>query len=155
MLNACQAALPVDVAICAAAVSDWRVAKPAGKKLKKQGDDALELRLTQTPDILKTLSKKGPNRPRLVVGFALETDDLLKNASAKLKSKGCDWIVANAATQENSVFGSAYNSVTLVTGDGIDSWPRVSKHDVGQRLAAAAADVLSAPPSSSRKIGAA
>jgi phosphopantothenoylcysteine decarboxylase / phosphopantothenate---cysteine ligase len=153
MLNACQAALPVDVAVCAAAVSDWRVAKPAGKKLKKHGDDALELRLTQTPDILKTLSKKGPKRPRLVVGFALETDDLMKNAAAKLKSKGCDWIVANEAAQDGSVFGSDYNSVALFSADGIDSWPRVTKSDVGQRLAAAAADVLSAPPSSPRKTG--
>jgi phosphopantothenoylcysteine decarboxylase/phosphopantothenate--cysteine ligase len=155
MLNACLKALPVDVAVCAAAVSDWQVAKPSAKKIKKRGDEALELKLTQTPDILKTLSKKGPKRPRLVVGFALETDDLMKNAAAKLKSKGCDWIVANAAAQDGSVFGSDYNSVSLVSAEGTQSWPRVTKQDVGQRLAAAAADALSAPANPSRKIGAA
>jgi phosphopantothenoylcysteine decarboxylase/phosphopantothenate--cysteine ligase len=155
MLNACLKALPIDVAVCAAAVSDWQVAKPSAKKIKKRGDEALELKLTQTPDILKTLSKKGPKRPRLVVGFALETDDLIKNAAAKLKSKGCDWIVANAAAQEGSVFGSDYNSVSLVSAEGTQSWPRVTKQDVGQRLAAAAADALSAPATPSRKIGAA
>jgi phosphopantothenoylcysteine decarboxylase/phosphopantothenate--cysteine ligase len=155
MLNACQGALPADVAVCAAAVSDWRVAKPSAGKIKKRGDEALELKLTQTPDILKTLSKKGPKRPRLVVGFALETDDLMKNAAAKLKSKGCDWIVANAAAQEGSVFGSDYNSVALVSADGVQSWPRVTKQDVARRLAATAADTLAAPSPSTRKIGAA
>lgn len=155
MLNACLKSLPVDVAVCAAAVGDWRVAKPSAKKIKKRGDETLELKLTQTPDILKTLSKKGPKRPRLVVGFALETDDLMKNAAAKLKSKGCDWIVANAAAQDGSVFGSDYNSVSLVSAEGTQSWPRVTKQDVGQRLAAAAADTLSAPTNPSRKIGAA
>jgi phosphopantothenoylcysteine decarboxylase/phosphopantothenate--cysteine ligase len=155
MLKACQKALPVEVAVCAAAVSDWRVARPSVKKIKKHGDEALELKLTQTPDILKTLSRKGPMRPRLVVGFALETDDLMKNAAAKLKSKGCDWIVANSAAQDGSVFGSDYNSVALVSAEETQSWPRVTKQDVGHRLAAAAADALSAAALSTRKIGAA
>jgi phosphopantothenoylcysteine decarboxylase/phosphopantothenate--cysteine ligase len=143
MLDACVEALPADVAICAAAVTDWQPVEPAAQKLKKQpGGNAPELRLRETQDILATLSRPGPNRPRLVVGFALETENLVENATAKLKSKGCDWIVANAASQDASVFGSEYNSVALVTAGGVELWPRITKQEVGQRLAAAVADFL-------------
>lgn len=143
MLAACQAALPVDVAICAAAVSDWRPVDPSSQKIKKKAGSAVpELHLTETQDILATLSKTGPARPRLVVGFALETENLIANATTKLQSKGCDWIVANAATQDSTVFGSQYNSVALVTAAGSEFWPKASKQEVGQRLAAAVADYL-------------
>jgi phosphopantothenoylcysteine decarboxylase/phosphopantothenate--cysteine ligase len=145
MLAACQAELPVDAAICAAAVSDWRPADPAAQKIKKKaGAAAPDIHLVQTPDILATLSGPGSRRPHLVVGFALETENLVENAKAKLRSKGCDWIVANAATQDSTVFGSSYNTITLVTAVGAELWPRASKQEVGERLAAAIAENLSA-----------
>ena len=140
MLAACQSALPVDVAICAAAVSDWRPAEPALHKLKKQSGGAPEIRLTVTPDILAQLSASGPARPALVIGFALETENLASNAAAKLESKKCDWIVANLAVQEGQVFGNDSNTVSLTTKAGTESWPRASKQEVGRKLAAAVAD---------------
>ncbi|HEX4507936.1 MAG TPA: bifunctional phosphopantothenoylcysteine decarboxylase/phosphopantothenate--cysteine ligase CoaBC [Alphaproteobacteria bacterium] len=152
MLAACQAALPVDAAICAAAVSDWRPADPATQKIKKKaGATAPDIHLVQTPDILAMLSKSGPHRPHLVVGFALETENLLENAKAKLKSKGCDWIVANAATQDSTVFGSSYNTITLVTAVGTELWARASKQEVGRRLAEAIAERL--PAAGKHQIG--
>jgi phosphopantothenoylcysteine decarboxylase/phosphopantothenate--cysteine ligase len=154
MLAACQATLSVDAAVCAAAVSDWRPADPAIQKIKKKaGAAAPEIRLVQTPDILATLSRPGPRRPRLVVGFALETENLIENAKAKLKSKGCDWIVANAATQDSTVFGSSYNAVTLVTSVGTELWPRASKQEVGERLAAAIAEYLTISARGEHQIG--
>jgi phosphopantothenoylcysteine decarboxylase/phosphopantothenate--cysteine ligase len=141
MLDACLAALPVDVAVCAAAVTDWRPVDPAPRKLKKQpGEGAPKLLLRETRDILATLSQPGPRRPELVVGFALETEDLMRNAAAKRNAKGCDWIVANAATQDATVFGSDHNSVALISAAGTELWPRITKQDVGQRLAARVAD---------------
>jgi phosphopantothenoylcysteine decarboxylase/phosphopantothenate--cysteine ligase len=143
MLKACQEALPVDAAVCAAAVSDWRPAEPARRKIKKRaGGTPPEIQLIQTPDILATLSAPSPKRPRLVVGFALETDNLIENARNKLASKGCDWIVANAASQDSTVFGSNYNTVTLVTSAGLETWVRASKREVGEHLAAAIAGHL-------------
>jgi phosphopantothenoylcysteine decarboxylase/phosphopantothenate--cysteine ligase len=154
MLAACQAALPVDAAICAAAVSDWRPADPSSQKIKKKaGASAPEIHLVQTPDILAYLSKAGPLRPRLVVGFALETDNLIENAKAKLVSKGCDWIVANSATQDSTVFGSSYNTVSLVTSVGTELWPRASKQEVGERLAASIAESLTASARGEHHIG--
>ncbi len=156
MLAACLAALPADAAVCAAAVTDWRPADPAPRKLKKKlGGPIPEIRLTENPDILATLSKAGPSRPALVVGFALETEDLIENATAKLKSKGCDWIVANASTQDSTVFGSSNNSVTLVTESGGEIWPRLSKQDVGRRLASAIADRLGPAAGGQQQTGAA
>ena len=106
MLDACRAALPADVAVCAAAVADWRVAHAAEGKIKKQpGSAAPMLELVPNPDILATISAPGPDRPRLVVGFAAETDDLLDNAAAKLARKGCDWIVANDVSPETGDHG--------------------------------------------------
>ena len=145
MLAACQAELPVDVAICAAAVTDWRPSERAPQKLKKKaGATAPALTLTETPDILAQLSKPDSNRPALVIGFALETENLIPNAMAKLSAKGCDWIVANEATQDSTVFGSNTNSVVLVTSTGTEFWPRASKQEVGRRLAASVADNLTA-----------
>jgi phosphopantothenoylcysteine decarboxylase/phosphopantothenate--cysteine ligase len=141
MLDACLAALPADVAICAAAVTDWRPVDAAPRKLKKQpGEGAPEIHLRETRDILATLSQPGSRRPKLVVGFALETEDLMRNAAAKLNAKGCDWIVANAATQDATVFGSDHNSVALITAGGTEWWPRITKQEVGLRLAARVAD---------------
>jgi phosphopantothenoylcysteine decarboxylase/phosphopantothenate--cysteine ligase len=147
MLKACQASLPVDAAVCAAAVSDWRPAEPASRKIKKRaGGMPPDIKLVQTPDILATLCLTGPERPRLVIGFALETDNLIENAKAKLVSKGCDWIVANAASQDSTVFGSNYNTVTLVTSAGLKTWARASKLEVGEHLAAAIAAHLVTRP---------
>jgi phosphopantothenoylcysteine decarboxylase/phosphopantothenate--cysteine ligase len=143
MMAACLSALPVDVAVCAAAVSDWRPLAPATHKLKKRaGDSSFALQLTRTEDILATLSRPGPERPALVVGFALETENLLPNARAKLRSKKCDWIIANSAAQDSAVFGSSSNSIVLVTESGDEHWPQMSKTEVGRRLAAACADHL-------------
>jgi phosphopantothenoylcysteine decarboxylase/phosphopantothenate--cysteine ligase len=143
MLAACQAALPADVAVCAAAVADWRVANAAHGKIKKQpGRDAPTLSLVPNPDILATLSAKGAARPRLVVGFAAETDDLLDNAAAKRARKGCDWIVANDVSPETGIMGGTENVIHLVTETGTEHWPRLSKQEVAGRLADRIAQAL-------------
>jgi phosphopantothenoylcysteine decarboxylase/phosphopantothenate--cysteine ligase len=153
MLDACRAALPVDVAVCAAAVSDWRPVEEAPRKIKKQpGEAPPVLRMTETPDILADLSRPGPLRPHLVVGFALETENLLANARTKLSTKGCDWIVANEAEQEGTVFGSSFNNVTLVKPAGADPWSRASKQEVGALLAAAIAEELGGPQSANPRM---
>jgi phosphopantothenoylcysteine decarboxylase/phosphopantothenate--cysteine ligase len=137
MLAACRAALPVEVAVCAAAVADWRVAAPAGRKLKKQpGGEPPTLVLAENPDILKSLARPGPGRPRLVVGFAAETEDLERNARRKLTAKGCDWILANDVSMEQGTFGGVYNTVKLVRADAEpEAWPKLSKAEVAARLA--------------------
>jgi len=109
-----------------------------------RGAGAPDIRLTETPDVLARLSQAGNLRPRLVVGFALETEDLAKNATVKLRAKGCDWIIANAVSDTEQVFGSDQNTVALVTSGGMEVWPRLSKLEVGRRIAAAAADYLAA-----------
>jgi len=148
MLAACKAALPADVAVCAAAVADWRVAKPAAGKIKKTargGPPALIL--AENPDILATLAAKGRRRPRLVVGFAAETDRVVENARAKRIRKGCDWIVANDVSAAAGTFGGDENRVHLIAGDGaagIETWPTLSKREVAERLARRIADALGA-----------
>jgi len=141
MLAACRMALPADIAVCAAAVVDWRVAKTSEQKLKKNGT-APKLALTANPDILASLAAAGNSRPRLVVGFAAETENLITHATAKLKSKGCDWIVANDVSPGTGTFGGEENSVHVIDAAGVDSWPRLSKDDVAARLAARIADHL-------------
>jgi phosphopantothenoylcysteine decarboxylase/phosphopantothenate--cysteine ligase len=138
MLKACLAALPADIAVCAAAVADWRVANAAHNKIKKEPGAAAApaLALVPNPDILATLAAAGPDRPRLVVGFAAETDDLRANAAAKLARKGCDWIVANDVSPETGIMGGADNAIHLVTAAGIEEWPRLPKQAVAARLAA-------------------
>lgn len=134
MLAACEAALPVDIAVCAAAVADWRPAEIAVDKLKK-GVARPVLELVENPDILATISKSGNRRPRLVVGFAAETSDLFKNAAEKLARKGCDWLVANEVG-DGKVFAGDDNEVTLLRRGGqAETWPRQSKDDVARRLA--------------------
>lgn len=141
MLTACRAALPVDMAVCAAAVSDWRVAKTSTQKLKKNGT-APTLALTANPDILASLAAAGNSRPQLVIGFAAETENLIAHATDKLASKGCDWIVANDVSPGTGTFGGAENQVHVIDAAGVDSWPRLSKDDVAARLAARIADHL-------------
>ncbi len=136
MLAACEAALPADVAICAAAVSDWRIADEAGQKMKKSAGAAPPaLSLVENPDILATLSKPGPNRPALVVGFAAETENVIDNAMDKRKRKLCDWIVANDVSAGTGTFGGDNNTVHLVGADGVVDWPTMSKAAVAERLA--------------------
>lgn len=136
MLAACQQALPADIAVCAAAVADWRVASAADQKMKKQDSgDLPSLVFAENPDILATLAQAAENRPTLVVGFAAETHDVLTYAQAKRQKKGCDWIVANDVSPETGTFGGDDNSVHLVTEAGVESWPRQSKGAVAQTLA--------------------
>ena len=134
MMEACTAALPADFAVCAAAVSDWRAAETAGHKIKKPsgGNGPPALALVENPDILAALSE-GNQRPALVVGFAAETDSLIANAKNKLAAKGCDWMVANDVSGD--VLGGDHNTVQLITRDGVDAWPRMSKQAVAARLA--------------------
>ena len=141
MLEACRTALPVDVAVCAAAVADWRVAHPAGNKLKKDGAGSMPgLELVENPDILATLSQTGPRRPGLVIGFAAETEQVIDHAADKLRRKGCDWILANDVSASQGVFGGDDNTVHLVTTDQVESWPRMAKAEVAERLARRIAD---------------
>ena len=136
MLAACEAALPVDIVVCAAAVADWRVTSEADEKLKKQdGKIPAGLSLTENPDILSTLSAAGDLRPALVVGFAAETEHVIDNATRKRASKGCDWICANDVSPSTGTFDGDSNTVHLITADGKESWPNLSKIEVGARLA--------------------
>ncbi|MDE1148874.1 MAG: bifunctional phosphopantothenoylcysteine decarboxylase/phosphopantothenate--cysteine ligase CoaBC [Azospirillaceae bacterium] len=147
MLAASQAALPADIAVCAAAVADWRVANAAGDKVKKGADGPPTLALAENPDILATLSRPGPDRPRLVVGFAAETRDVLAYAASKLDRKGCDWIVANDVATGSGTFGGDDNQVHLLRrGAEAETWPRLSKIAVAQRLAQAIADIFTSDP---------
>lgn len=139
MLAACQQALPVDIAVCAAAVADWRVADQQTEKIKKNGA-APVLELVENPDILATLSRRDNRRPDLVVGFAAETESLVDHAVQKRRKKDCDWILANDVSPGSGTFGGATNTVHLVDGSGIEDWPEMSKESVGLRLAERIAD---------------
>jgi len=141
MLAASLEALPVDAAVCVAAVADWRADEVFGVKLKKGKDGPPAIRLVENPDILATLAATGPKRPRLVVGFAAETGDLEMHARAKLTRKGCDWIVANNVA-DDGVMGGDENEVLLVYPQGLDAWPRLPKAEVASRLAARIAEDL-------------
>ncbi|MBM3583655.1 MAG: bifunctional phosphopantothenoylcysteine decarboxylase/phosphopantothenate--cysteine ligase CoaBC [Alphaproteobacteria bacterium] len=141
MLAACEAALPADVAVCAAAVADWRPAEAATAKLKKKGK-APPLALVENPDILATLAARKKGRPRLVVGFAAETENLVANACAKLAKKRCDWIVANEVGAGTGTFGGDDNTVHLVRDGAAEAWPRATKAEVAARLAERIADHL-------------
>ena len=136
MLAACLAAGSVDIAVCAAAVADWKAARPAAAKIKKKaGAEPPTLELAPNPDILATLSKPGPGRPALVVGFAAETEDVVANAVEKRKRKGCDWIVANDVSPATGTFGGERNTVHLISAKGVEDWPTLAKEDVALRLA--------------------
>ena len=143
MLAAVEKALPADVAIFAAAVADWRVANAGNEKIKKApGARTPELSLTENPDILATIAHRNSNRPKLVIGFAAETQNVLGNAKAKLAAKGCDWIVANDVSPQTGIMGGDRNTVTLVTDRGAENWPPQSKEDVARMLVAHIADTL-------------
>ena len=143
MLAAVKASLPADAAIFAAAVGDWHVATVASGKIKKDGKGRVpRLDLVENPDILATVSAMKKGRPKLVVGFAAETDDVVANAADKLKRKGCDWIVANDVSPETGIMGGRENAVTVITSAGQDAWPRMSKDQVAAKLAARIADAL-------------
>jgi len=135
MLTATQNALPVDGAVFAAAVADWRVLNQSDQKVKKKAGALPDLVLAENADILATVSQMTQGRPELVVGFAAETQDILENGSAKLARKGCDWIVANDVSAGSGTFGGDNNSVHLITVTGVESWPSQSKTAVSQQLA--------------------
>lgn len=138
MLHRVEAALPVDVAIFAAAVADWRVAAEGSQKLKKTAAGMPPLQLVENPDILATISKLKEKRPPLVIGFAAETEHLIENAKAKFARKGCDWIVANDVSPATGVMGGDRNTVHLLSREGkdvtVDSWPVMTKEEVATAL---------------------
>jgi phosphopantothenoylcysteine decarboxylase/phosphopantothenate--cysteine ligase len=147
MLAACEAALPVDIAVCAAAVGDWRIAQPSQQKLKKiAGAPAPGFQFSENPDILATLSRSSERRPKLVIGFAAETTRVVENAMAKRDRKGCDWIVANDVSPSTGTFGGECNTVHLISAEGVEDWPPMSKRAVAERLAARIADRLARVP---------
>jgi len=151
MLAACLATChdkgTVDIAVCAAAVADWKAARAATAKIKKKaGAEPPALELAPNPDILATLSKPGPKRPALVVGFAAETENLVANAIDKRKRKGCDWILANDVSAAAGTFGGERNTVHLISAAGVEDWPTLAKGDVALRLAGRIALHFGRPP---------
>ncbi|MBL8907706.1 MAG: bifunctional phosphopantothenoylcysteine decarboxylase/phosphopantothenate--cysteine ligase CoaBC [Rhizobiales bacterium] len=144
MLKLCEEELPCDIAIFAAAVADWRVAAASDEKIKKTGSGAPKLDLVENPDILKTIATAKSKRPKIVVGFAAETENVIENAKKKLAAKGCDLIVANDVSPASGVMGGDSNTVHLVSAKGVETWPRLSKRDVAQRLMDRLAAMLSA-----------
>ena len=133
MLSACKKFLPADIVICAAAVADWHIANPNPKKIKKNAALPV-LEFVENPDILMAISQLTKNRPHLVVGFAAETQDLIKNAKVKLSQKGCDWIVANDVSANTGTFGGELNTVNIISKTGVEAWPTLTKEVVGQKL---------------------
>jgi phosphopantothenoylcysteine decarboxylase/phosphopantothenate--cysteine ligase len=150
MLEKVQAALPTDIAIFAAAVADWRIAEEGEQKLKKtSGSLPAPLKLVENPDILATISKLKEKRPGLVIGFAAETEHLIDNARAKLKRKGCDWIVANDVSSAAGVMGGDRNTVHLLKRNGaeisVEDWPIMTKEEVAAALLAQVAEAVGRP----------
>ena len=140
MLEACRGALPSDIAVFAAAVGDWRPARASKRKMKKSGGEPPEIALTETPDVLATIAASGNARPALVIGFAAETENIVENARKKQKSKGCDWVLANDVSPGTGTFGGEANTIHLVSADGAENWPRLSKDEVASRLVSRIAD---------------
>ncbi|MBV0891785.1 bifunctional phosphopantothenoylcysteine decarboxylase/phosphopantothenate synthase [Paracoccus sp. Z118] len=146
MKDAVETALPADAAVMAAAVADWRVTNAADHKMKKDGSgNPPALEMVENPDILAWIGHD-ERRPRLVVGFAAETDDVVAHATAKRLRKGCDWIVANDVSPETGIMGGAQNAVTLITDEGAETWPRLPKDEVARRLAQRIAQALEDAP---------
>ena len=135
MLEAVKTIKNIDVAICAAAVSDWAIKNPSKNKIKKNNEKIPRINFALNPDILAYISNKKKDRPKLVIGFAAETNNLINNAKDKLKSKKCDWIIANNVLEEPGVFGGDNNNITLITKDNIESWDKCSKTKVAKKLA--------------------
>lgn len=143
MEQAVKAALPADAAIFAAAVADWRVASATSSKIKKDASGALPaLEFAENPDILAGVSQLKIGRPKLVIGFAAETDDVIANATAKRKRKGCDWIVANDVSPATGIMGGTENAVTVISATEAEEWPRMGKDAVARKLAAKVAETF-------------
>lgn len=142
MRTAVMEALPADAAVFAAAVADWRVVGASDSKIKKTKGRLPTLSFEENPDILAEVSQLAEDRPRLVVGFAAETNDVVANATAKRMRKGCDWIVANDVSPETGIMGGSENAVTLISDTGADAWPRMGKDAVARQLASRIADAL-------------
>ncbi|MBT8460827.1 MAG: bifunctional phosphopantothenoylcysteine decarboxylase/phosphopantothenate--cysteine ligase CoaBC, partial [Boseongicola sp.] len=143
MLEAVTSALPADAAVFAAAVADWRMTEANERKIKKvKGEGPPTLSLTENPDILATVSQMTEGRPKLVVGFAAETGDVVAHATSKRERKGCDWIVANDVSPETGIMGGSENAVTVIDANGAEDWPRATKDDVARKLAARMAEAL-------------
>jgi phosphopantothenoylcysteine decarboxylase / phosphopantothenate---cysteine ligase len=142
MLEAVEGALPADVAVFAAAVADWRVAEAGTQKIKKGSKEPPKLTLVENPDILATIARRKSKRPRLVVGFSAETDHVIENAKAKRERKGCDWIVANDVSPATGIMGGDHNTVHLITGSEVETWPTMPKQDVARMLIARIAAAL-------------
>jgi phosphopantothenoylcysteine decarboxylase / phosphopantothenate---cysteine ligase len=134
MMKACTEALPAEIVVCAAAVADWSP-EIAAQKIKKGADKALGLKFAVNPDILATLAAPGPSRPKLVIGFAAETENLIEAAKAKRAKKNCDWVVANDVSPGSDTFGGDSNTVHVITAEGVESWPTLHKRAVAERLA--------------------
>lgn len=135
MQSAVEAALPADIAVCAAAVADWRPARVSDQKVKKiDGGGQPDVELVPNPDILAGLAKRQGDRPQLVIGFAAETENVVVHARAKLARKGCDWLLANHVGAGSTVFGGSQNQITLVDSHGEEVWPDLSKAEVANRL---------------------
>ncbi|MDQ2953611.1 MAG: bifunctional phosphopantothenoylcysteine decarboxylase/phosphopantothenate--cysteine ligase CoaBC [Pseudomonadota bacterium] len=142
MLQAVEGALPADAAVFAAAVADWRVAEAGQEKIKKSKSGAPALSLVENPDILATIARRNSQRPKLVIGFAAETENVIDHAKTKLKRKGCDWIVANDVSPQTGIMGGDRNTVHLVTASGVESWPPQGKDEVARMLIARVASAL-------------
>jgi phosphopantothenoylcysteine decarboxylase/phosphopantothenate--cysteine ligase len=142
MLAAALAALPADIAVFAAAVADWRVEATSAAKIKKGETGPPSLAFTENPDILATVSALESGRPGLVIGFAAETERVVEHARAKLKTKGCDWIVANDVSPATGVMGGDTNTVHIVSAGGVEDWPETTKAEVARRLVARIASAL-------------
>jgi phosphopantothenoylcysteine decarboxylase/phosphopantothenate--cysteine ligase len=142
MLDAVEKALPADVAVFAAAVADWRIEQPSASKIKKQQGRIPTLKLVENPDILAAIARRKSGRPQLVIGFAAETDDVIANAKAKLAKKACDWILANDVSPATGIMGGDANTIHLITGTGVESWPPQSKDAVARMLIARIAAAL-------------
>jgi len=142
MSDAVEAALPVEAGVFAAAVSDWRVVNASARKLKKSKDGLPVMEFAENPDILKRVAQMGKGRPPLVVGFAAETNEVIDHATAKRLRKGCDWIVANDVSPATGIMGGSENAVVLISEDGAEAWPRMSKDEVARQLAERMASAL-------------
>lgn len=144
MHNAVLNSLPADIAVCAAAVADWRILNTADRKIKKTNhSQPPHIELIENPDILQELSGVGDKRPRLLVGFAAETEQIVKNALKKRANKGCDWIVANNVSPPSGAFGGDNNIIHLITDTGTEDWPEMDKTEIANRLVKRIADYFS------------
>jgi phosphopantothenoylcysteine decarboxylase/phosphopantothenate--cysteine ligase len=146
MLAAVEKALPADIAVFAAAVADWRTANNSKEKIKKTGKGTPELALVENPDILAAVAHRKSKRPKLVIGFAAETEHVIEHAKAKLARKGCDWILANDVSPETGIMGGDSNTIHLVTKDGVEHWPPQSKNEVASALVTRIARAMSGQP---------